>query len=53
MTLGDWGVASPGELPADLVQPFSLVDQFEDFGTGGAPTQRLEGQCECARRTGW
>ncbi len=25
MTLGDWGVARPGELPANLLQPFSLV----------------------------
>jgi TonB-dependent receptor len=43
MTLGDWGVARPGELPPELLQPFSLVGQFEDFGTGGVPRSGWKG----------
>ncbi|HEY0941183.1 MAG TPA: TonB-dependent receptor [Steroidobacter sp.] len=43
MTLGDWGVASPGELPRDLLQPFSLVGQFDDFGTAGVPQSGWKG----------
>ncbi|GFE82205.1 TonB-dependent receptor [Steroidobacter agaridevorans] len=43
MTLGDWGVARPGELPANLLQPFSLVGQFEDFSTTGAPLAGWKG----------
>jgi TonB-dependent receptor len=43
MTLGDWGVASPGELPANLLQPFSLVGQFEDFNTSGVPRSGWKG----------
>ena len=37
MTLGDWGVARPGELPTDMLIPFSYVGQFEDFDTPGVP----------------
>jgi len=43
MTLGDWGVARPGELPANLLQPFSLVGQFEDFNTAGVPRSGWKG----------
>lgn len=43
MTLGDWGVASPGELPANLLQPFSLVGEFSDFSTTGAPLSGWKG----------
>ncbi|MDY6949420.1 MAG: TonB-dependent receptor, partial [Pseudomonadota bacterium] len=43
MTLGDWGVARPGELPANLLQPFSLVGQFDDFGTAGVPRSGWKG----------
>src|SRR5690606_20405007 len=43
MTLGDWGVARPGELPRDLLQPFSLVGQFDDFSTGGVPQSGWKG----------
>jgi TonB-dependent receptor len=38
MTLGDWGVARPGELPAEQLVPFSYVGQFEDFSTAGVPS---------------
>lgn len=43
MTLGDWGVARPGELPPELLQPFSLVGQFEDFSTAGVPLAGWKG----------
>ncbi|WP_129645607.1 TonB-dependent receptor [Peristeroidobacter agariperforans] len=43
MTLGDWGVASPGELPANLLQPFSLVGEFNDFSTAGVPRSGWKG----------
>lgn len=43
MTLGDWGVARPGELPPDLLRQFSLIGQFEDFGTGGVPRSGWKG----------
>ena len=43
MTLGDWGVARPGELPGNLLQPFSLVGQFDDFSTGGVPRSGWKG----------
>lgn len=43
MTLGDWGVASPGELPANLLQPFSLIGQFKDFNTAGVPRSGWKG----------
>jgi TonB-dependent receptor len=43
MTLGNWGVASPGEMPMELLQPFSLVGQFDDFDTTGAPRSGWRG----------
>jgi TonB-dependent receptor len=50
MTLGDWGVARPGELPADLLQPFSLIGQFEDFGTSGVPRSGWKGNANALAR---
>ena len=46
MTLGDWGVATPGEIPGGLVQAFSLVNQFNDFSTGGVPTGGWKGNAD-------
>ncbi len=43
MTLGDWGVASPGEIPTDLLQSFSLINEFNDFNTGGVPSGGWKG----------
>ncbi|HWK49449.1 MAG TPA: TonB-dependent receptor [Steroidobacter sp.] len=43
MTLGDWGVARPGELPANLLQAFSLVGEFNDFSTAGVPRSGWKG----------
>ena len=33
---GDWGVANPGEVPDDLVQPFCTSCEFDDFNIGNA-----------------
>jgi TonB-dependent receptor len=35
-TLGDWGIAHPGEIPANLVHPLNYAAGFEDFGHQGA-----------------
>jgi TonB-dependent receptor len=43
MTLGNWGVASPGEIPANLLTPFAITQEFEDFNTAGAPTNGWKG----------
>jgi TonB-dependent receptor len=43
MTLGNWGVASPGEIPAELLTPFSLTGEFDDFSTDGAPVDGWKG----------
>ena len=45
MTLGDWGVATPAQVPAmvDLLTPFSLVGEFDDFTPAGAPTGGWKG----------
>lgn len=43
MTLGNWGVANLGEIPTDLVIPFSLVNQFNDFGVAGVPVNGWKG----------
>jgi TonB-dependent receptor len=43
MTLGNWGVASVGEIPTDLLIPFSLVNEFEDFSVAGAPVGGWKG----------
>lgn len=43
MTLGDWGVASPGEIPADLLQSFSITGEFDDYSTDGTPTTGWKG----------
>jgi TonB-dependent receptor len=34
--LGDWGIARPGEIPANLIQAFNLANEFEDFDHTGA-----------------
>ena len=43
MTLGDWGIKNRGEFPEGLLQPFSLINQFDDFGTVGAPISGFKG----------
>jgi TonB-dependent receptor len=37
MTLGDWGVGRPGEIPIGLLTPYSLTGAFDDFNVAGAP----------------
>jgi TonB-dependent receptor len=43
MTLGNWGVANLGEIPSDLLLPFSLVNQFDDFSVAGVPVNGWKG----------
>lgn len=50
MTLGDWGVARPGELPGNLLQPFSLVGEFNDFATTGVPRSGWKGNANALAR---
>jgi TonB-dependent receptor len=40
---GDWGVASPGEVPDDLVQSFCTSCEFEDFNIGNASRVGFKG----------
>ena len=35
-TLGDWGIAHPGEIPANLVKALNLANGFGDFNHAGA-----------------
>jgi TonB-dependent receptor len=46
MRLGDWGVTNVGEIPGNLVQAFSLVNEFDDFATGGVPTGGWKGNAD-------
>ena len=34
MTLGNWGIANPGEFSDGLLQPINIGAMFEDFNTG-------------------
>jgi TonB-dependent receptor len=43
MTLGDWGIRNRGEFPDGLMQQFSLINQFDDFNTAGAPVPGWKG----------
>jgi TonB-dependent receptor len=43
MTLGNWGVANVGEIPAALLTPFSLTGEFDDFSVAGAPVGGWKG----------
>ena len=40
---GDWGVANPGELPDELLQPFCTSCQFDDFNIGDASRVGFKG----------
>jgi len=35
-TLGDWGIAHPGEIPSNLVKSLNLASGFEDYSHQGA-----------------
>ena len=42
----DWGVANPGELPDELLQPFCTWCQFEDFSIGDASRVGFKGDAD-------
>ena len=44
--LGDWGIANPGEIPANLVQPFNYAAQFEDFDASGGDINGWKGDAQ-------
>ena len=33
MALGDWGIATPGDIPLDLMENFNLAGEYEDYST--------------------
>ncbi|QKX17230.1 TonB-dependent receptor [Microbulbifer sp. YPW1] len=43
MGLGDWGIANPGEIPAGLLEEFSLSGQFDDYNTSSAFSSGFRG----------
>jgi TonB-dependent receptor len=40
---GDWGVANPGEVPDELLQPFCTSCEFDDFSIGDASRVGFKG----------
>ena len=42
-TMGNWGIENPGELPAGSLTPLDLVNEFDDFNTGGMFSQGFTG----------
>ncbi|WP_078083293.1 TonB-dependent receptor [Microbulbifer mangrovi] len=41
--LGNWGIANPGEFPADMLDVINVASQFEDFNTGSSPVTGFRG----------
>ncbi|WP_426369657.1 TonB-dependent receptor [Pseudocolwellia sp. HL-MZ7] len=41
--MGGWGVANPGELQDDFLEPIDYADLFEDYSTQGSWTQGYTG----------
>jgi len=46
MTMGDWGIANPGDIPADLLQDFDYAGMFDDFNVQGAVRGGFKGNAE-------
>lgn len=46
MTMGDWGIAAPGDIPVDLIQDFDYAGMFDDFKTGGSFHGGFKGNAE-------
>ena len=42
-TMGNWGIENPGELPAGILTPISLADEFNDYNTTGIFSQGFTG----------
>ncbi|MBB3062491.1 TonB-dependent receptor [Microbulbifer rhizosphaerae] len=42
-TLGNWGIANPGEFPADMFRVIDVQDEFEDFNVNGSPAVGFRG----------
>ena len=42
-TMGNWGIENPGELPAGILTPLDLAQEFSDFNTTGIFSQGFTG----------
>ncbi|MCC2606710.1 TonB-dependent receptor [Planctobacterium marinum] len=42
-TMGNWGIENPGELPAGVLTPLNLAEEFTDFNTNGIFSQGFTG----------
>ncbi|WP_415926377.1 TonB-dependent receptor [Ningiella sp. W23] len=41
--LGNWGVEFPMDVPTDLIEDFSIVNEFDDFDTSGITPEGFRG----------
>lgn len=46
MTMGDWGIAAPGDIPASLIEDFDYAGMFDDFNTSGSFHGGFRGNAE-------
>lgn len=46
MTMGDWGIAAPGDIPTSLVEEFDYAGMFDDFNTGASFHGGFRGNAE-------
>lgn len=46
MTMGDWGISAPGDIPASLLQDFDYAGMFDDFNTRDAFHGGFKGNAE-------
>lgn len=44
--MGDWGIAHPGDIPADILTPTSFNDDFDDYSSGDSWNQGFHGNAE-------
>ena len=42
-TMGNWGIENPGELPAGILTPLNLSQEFQDFNTNGMYSEGFTG----------
>ncbi|MCA0894579.1 TonB-dependent receptor [Microbulbifer agarilyticus] len=48
--LGNWGIANPGEFPADMLDVINVASEFEDFNTGSSPAIAFRGDAVALTR---
>lgn len=52
MGLGDWGIANPGEIPADLIQDFNLAGEYDDYNTSASSQIGFKGDARALAQWG-